>query len=109
MNRRKLPYVREVRSPKRRTPVLYRAWMNMWGRVRGQQHDGTGNYRWKGLPVADEWKSYDNFRVWALAAGFCSELRSLDRTNEKAGYSPANCEWVTKSENCRRAMRSRWS
>jgi hypothetical protein len=103
-----MTYRRILPGKPRRTCVLYRAWMNLWQRVRGVNHDGRGNYRWAGLPVADEWKSYDSFREWALRSGFSSVNRSLDRINENAGYEPANCQWVTKAENCRKAMRVRY-
>lgn len=39
---------------------------------------------------------------WALTHGYDDSL-TIDRIDSKKGYEPENCEWVTKSENSRRA------
>ena len=102
-------YRRQTKGKPRRSTVLYRAWVNLWGRVRGHNHDGRGNFRWKGLPVHADWKDFGSFREWAVSHGFSSENRSLDRVDSAKGYSPENCEWVTKTVQGQRAMRVRYA
>jgi hypothetical protein len=94
-------------SGRRRTIRLYKSWRNLNGRACGVNHDGRGNRRWAGLPVG--WKSFREFREWALANGYSKTRNSLDRIDEKAGYTPANCQWITRGENTRKAMRKRWA
>jgi hypothetical protein len=78
-----------------------------------QRTRGTGspkNKRWysdKGIKVCDEWQTFENFRDWAVKNGWSKGL-SLDRIFTCRGYEPSNCEWVTRSENSRRAAQDEW-
>jgi hypothetical protein len=45
---------------------------------------------------------YENFRFWAILNGYKEPL-TLDRIKSNGNYEPANCQWLTKSENSRRA------
>ena len=85
---------------------LYDAWANMLQRVRGT--GSPSNKRWyKGVTLCPEWQKFENFRDWAEACGYEPGL-SLDRIFTCRGYEPSNCEWVTGSENSRRAAEDTW-
>jgi len=56
--------------------------------------------------MAPEWRDYPAFRAWALASGYADNL-TIDRINNDGNYEPGNCEWVTRSENSRRANAAR--
>lgn len=43
-------------------------------------------------------KGRENFIRWSLANGFKPELE-IDRRNNKLGYSPENCQWISGEEN----------
>ena len=61
-------------------------------------------YKWyggRGIKVCDEWKEFQPFYDWAMANGYAKGL-SIDRIDPDKGYSPDNCEWVTRAENSRR-------
>ena len=88
-----------TKNGKRRIVRLARAWKNLQNRVAGRV---TGVPYWTGLPV--EFVDFDHFRTWSLASGYSGTLCSLDRIDSTEGYSPSNCRWVTKAENCRRAV-----
>jgi hypothetical protein len=60
------------------------------------------DYALKGIRVCQEWQSFEAFRDWALANGYENGL-TIERRSSDRGYSPDNCEWITRSENCRRA------
>ena len=97
--------VRRVRWISKRTGRsrdirLYRAWHHLTDRVAGT-HLSRGRSYWVGLPV--DFESWDHFREWSLANGYCRERCSLDRIDSTLGYSPSNCRWVTVAENSRRA------
>ena len=59
-------------------------------------------YKWygaKGITVCKEWKDdHGAFVKWALSNGWKKGLQ-IDRANNKLGYSPNNCRFVTNSEN----------
>lgn len=61
------------------------------------------NYKYygkKGIKICDEWlNSFEKFYEWATVSGFKEEL-SIDRIDGDKDYSPENCRWVTKSEQC---------
>lgn len=102
-------YRRATPKPGKVSCKLYRAWQNMRSRCAGTAHDGRGNRRWKGLPITKEWDDYAAFREWSLQNGFSKTKISLDRISRAQGYEPNNCQWVTKAENCRKAVQYRES
>ncbi len=78
---------------------LYRIWCHMLGRCRNRLDQDYHHYGARGIAVCKEWHSYTNFRDWALGHGYQSDL-TIDRRDNDRGYSPANCRWVTQSEQC---------
>jgi hypothetical protein len=51
--------------------------------------------------MCDEWKGHPEvFIKWALENGYKEGL-IIDRENNDAGYSPANCRFVTPLESAR--------
>lgn len=64
-------------------------------------------YGGKGISICKEWKnSYVTFRDWALANGYQDNL-VIDRIDNDKGYSPNNCQWITRSENSKKSQRER--
>ena len=97
------------RTGRTRRIRLYSAWRALNARVAGTNLSGGKSY-WTGLPV--DFASFDHFRSWSRENGYSRERCSLDRIDSALGYSPANCRWVTRSENSRSAVakshRTRW-
>lgn len=61
-------------------------------------------YRDKGIRVCDEWRNdFNAFKEWAFSHGYEVGL-TIDRIDPDGDYEPSNCQWVTKSENSRRAL-----
>lgn len=87
-----------TKNGKLRRIRLYKAWMNMRQRVAGKTVTGsTGVPIWKGLEI--EWKTFAEFRAWALKNGYSRKNNSLDRKEWEFGYTAANCRWVTVRQN----------
>jgi hypothetical protein len=55
-------------------------------------------YGGAGITICDRWNSFENFLedMGERPAG-----TTIDRKNNKLGYEPGNCRWVTKKEQAR--------
>ena len=86
---------------------LYRIWRNMKNRCSNSNNSVFKYYGKKGISVCNEWKNnYQEFRKWALAHGYANDL-TIDRIDHNGNYEPSNCQWITRSENARKAARDR--
>ena len=55
------------------------------------------------IEIAPEWREFDAFLEWARASG-SRRGRWLARKNPRRGYTPGNCEWVSRAEATRRRL-----
>jgi hypothetical protein len=85
----------------RSTNGLYSTWVAMRQRCHYPKHEHFPTYGGRGIHVCPAWRaSFEAFRQWASQAGYRPGLQ-LDRIDNDKGYSPANCRFVTPSENAR--------
>ena len=77
---------------------LYSIWKNMNSRTA----ESSVHLTYLNISVCDSWKTYENFRDWALVNGYSDDL-TIDRIDPNSNYTPENCRWITPSENSRRA------
>lgn len=86
---------------------LYTTWESMKKRCYYPKHPGYKNYGGKGVIICEEWKTdFKKFYDWAMKNGY-SEGLTLDRINPNGNYEPGNCQWLTLSENVKRAWADR--
>jgi hypothetical protein len=86
---------------------LYVVWKGMKQRCYNPKTPDYKYYGGKGVSVCPEWKNdYLAFRNWASANGYEQGL-SIDRINNDGNYEPSNCQFITRSENTKKAHRER--
>ena len=85
-------------------PRLYQCWKNMLRRCTDPTTDSYPRYGGRGIMVHHGWHDLPAFVAWALDNGYRDGLE-IDRQDPDGHYTPANCRWLTRRENIRRAGR----
>lgn len=80
---------------------LYSVFYAMHYRCNSESAQRWKYYGGKGIKVCSEWQDFLTFYTWATEAGY-EEGLSIDRIDPSDDYKPANCRWITVSENTRR-------
>ena len=79
------------------TPT-YMAWKHMRRRCLDKKSPDHSSYGGAGIKFCDRWQFFENFYS---DMGERPEGAFLDRKNNKYGYEPWNCRWVTPKESSR--------
>lgn len=79
---------------------LHRIWKGMKGRCLSVTHPNFPRYGARGITVCDEWLEFAAFARWARAKGYTDNL-TIERTDNDAGYCPANCVWAPQAAQTR--------
>lgn len=84
---------------------LYRIWSQMKDRCSNPKASQYHLYGGKGITVCDEWKDhFEIFARWALFHGYADNL-TIDRIDSNKNYCPENCQWLTRADNARKAVK----
>ena len=83
---------------------LYQTWCNMKARCYRQGSTDYRRYGGRGITICDEWRdNFAAFQEWALSHGYDDNL-TIDRIDVDKGYCPENCQWLSRSENSKKAI-----
>ena len=65
-------------------------------------------YGGRGIFVCESWRN--DFRNFIADMGDCPTDFTIDRLDNRLGYFPENCKWVSKKENsCNRSVSQIWT
>lgn len=81
---------------------LQTIWSGMNGRCNSFKNRSWKDYGAKGIDLCAEWSGRQGsirFIKWALSNGYLEGL-DIDRRDNSKGYSPGNCRFTTRQENC---------
>lgn len=86
---------------------IYERWYGIIQRCRPSSKSPVNKFYYgRGIRVCREWKTFEVFKEWAINNGYAKYLQ-IDRIDNRKGYSPGNCRWVTRKQNMRNMTSNR--
>lgn len=99
------PSLRSSKDGKRNP--LYNLWGSVKSRCTNSDHPYFHRYGGRGITMCDEWiNDPAAFASWALSNGWKQGL-SIERIDNDAGYSPANCKFIPRGQQARNRSTSK--
>lgn len=87
---------------------LYGVWRTMRSRCYLKSTKSYKDYGGRGIRVCADWKnSYESFRNWSTSHGYRDGL-TIDRTENNKNYTPENCTWNDRQEQCNNKRNNHW-
>ena len=88
--------------------AIVRLRQNMITRCYRKYSKSYKDYGGRGITICNDWlNSYESFEKWCMENGWKEGLE-IDRVNNNGNYSPDNCRFITRMENCNNRRTSRW-
>ena len=80
----------------------YSTWQNMKDRCTNPNNSKWEYYGGKGIIYDAKWETFEGF--WEDMEANYNSAATIDRIDSNKGYCKANCQWISRAENNRRAV-----
>jgi hypothetical protein len=74
----------------------YKVWSNMFARCTNSNHPRYADWGGRGIAISESWQTFEKF--YKDMGNRPSQNHTLERKNNKLGYSKTNCYWATPAE-----------
>lgn len=82
----------------KRYPREYSTWVNMLRRCYAEDNKDSANYLERGIDVCPEWR--ESFWNFLRDMKEKPDGLTLEREDNSKGYSPRNCVWADRTQQC---------
>lgn len=86
---------------------IHNIWWSVIQRCTDKNSHAYNRYGGAGILLHEKWLDFKSFYEWSINHGYQEDL-TLDRIDNKKGYNPENCRWISMKDQQRNRTNNRY-